>query len=399
LGLGRVISILGHLRGYPFWPYLRKHRRHYLLGLTSLIIVDAINVALPLVVRDAIDAIAPKNLRGVLYAALAYLILMLVQAVGRYLWRLYLIGTSHIIAKSLRLELYDHLQHLPLKYYQRVRTGDLMSRATNDIESIRMAVGPGILVTVDALLVFVMIIPVMFLMSVKLSLLALAFYPLVPLITLRLGNRIDALFESLQVKMSNLSAYAQETFGAVRLIKSLVLESRAEERFRELSKSYEVQGVELARYQAIFSPALALLTNLGTFLILFIGGVDVINGAITVGTFIAFQRFVVQLSWPMEAIGWAVTMNKEGYAAQRRLSEIIEAPQVKEIAADKKFVPLDDHALLTLKDLSYSYPQENGGQGFRLEVGAAILREGQKVGIVGPVGRGKTTRFNLSLRV
>jgi ATP-binding cassette, subfamily B, multidrug efflux pump len=339
---------------------------------------------------------------AVMWAAVLYMLLMILQAGGRYLWRRYLIGTSHLIASDLRLNLYSHLQKLPLRYYQKVRTGDLMSRATNDIESIRMAIGPGILVTVDALLVFGMIVPVMFWLSWKLSLLAFAFYPFVPWITIRLGNRIDNLFEGLQTKMSNLGAYAQETFGAVRLIKSLVLETKAEERFRELSRKYEVEGIEMARYQAIFSPTLALLTNLGTFLILLLGGMDVIKGALTLGTFVAFQRFVVQLSWPMEAIGWAVTMNKEGMAAHRRLNEILHAPQVQStLFSEPASMSMGfGLPLLSVRDLQYTY--DGAGEGMRnfsLSVASLELKEGTKIGIVGPVGSGKSTLFNLILRL
>ena len=163
----------------------------------------------------------------------------------------------------------------------------------------------------------ILIIPPMLLLSPKLSLLAFAFYPLVPWITKRIGTKIDLIFEELQKKMSGLSSYTQESFSGVRLIRSLVLESETCREFRKLSEKYREQGINLAGWESIFSPSLGLLTNAGTFLILWLGGIDVIHGAITVGTFVAFQRFVVQLSWPMEAIGWAVTMHREGFEIGR----------------------------------------------------------------------------------
>lgn len=380
---------------YPFWGLLRAHPRAYGWGLASLIFVDAINVALPLVVRMAIDALPGKDLRGLWIAGGLYFGLMAAQAVGRYAWRVFLIGTSHKIARSLRLDLYRHLQKLPLNYYQRVRTGDLMSRATNDIESIRMAVGPGVLVTVDAILMFVLIVPLMIWLSPKLALLAFAFYPLVPWLTMKLGNRIDVLYEQLQVKMSNMGAFIQESFAAIRLIKSLVLESRVQNRFLALSEGYRLEGVQQARYQAGFTPLLGFLTNLGTFLILLLGGWDVMEGAITVGTFIAFQRFVVQLSWPMEAIGWAVTMNREGIAANRRLKEIMQSPQVESVRVPTP--PVEAAApLLEIRDLKYRYVEEGH---FRLSLKDLKIERGKKVGLVGPVGSGKTTLFNLLLRL
>jgi ATP-binding cassette, subfamily B, multidrug efflux pump len=387
--------MLKGLTQYPFIPEIRRYRRRYIIGLVSLVSVDLINVLLPLAVREAVDAFGPRNFHRVVWAGVLYFVLMAVQAWGRYLWRMYLIGSSHLIAQHLRLRLYDHLQRLPLNYYQKVRAGDLMSRATNDIESVRMAVGPGILVTVDAALMFLFIIPVMFYLSPKLAALAFAFYPLVPWITARLGDKIDELFESLQVKMSKMSAYAQESFGAIRLIKSLVQERRVYERFKALSRDYEAEGLKLNRYQAIFSPSLTLLTNFGTFLILLMGGMDVMHGIITVGTFVAFQRFVVQLSWPMEAIGWAVTMNKEGVAAYRRLNEILTASEVNSTLPGDSY-PFSVQRLLNVQDLKYRY---DGLEGFSLDLTGLTLERGQKIGIVGPVGSGKTTFFNLLLRL
>lgn len=395
-------GLIRRILAYPFWKFVWEHRRRYAVGMLSLVLVDAINVALPLVVKEGIDALVPRNAPRVVWAGVLYFVLMAVQAIGRYLWRMYLIGTSHLIAKGLRNDLYAHLQRLPLGYYQRTRAGDLMSRATNDVESIRMAVGPGILVTADAILMFAMIIPVMFSLSFKLSVLAFCFYPAVPWLTARLGDRIDVLFESLQEKMSALGAYAQETFGGIRLVKSLVLESRVHARFLEMSGLYEKEGVKLAGYQALFTPALGLLTNLGTFLILLLGGRDVMMGAISIGTFVAFQRFVVQLSWPMEAIGWTVTMHREGVAAYRRLTEILSIPPVVSVRGEAP-AAADGNGLdasLHVTRLSFQYPMLAGEMGaFRLELDDLVLRRGQKVGIVGPVASGKTTFFNLVLRI
>lgn len=372
------------------WALLKPYQRPYWLGVITLCFVDLINVLLPLVIKESVDALPEKNLKRILWMAGIYLFLMCLQSWGRYLWRIYLIGTSHRVASDLRLNLYSHLQRLPLKYYHSVRTGDLMSRATNDIESVRMAVGPGILVSLDALVMFLFIVPVMFWQSVKLSLLAFAFYPLVPWITAYLGKRIDRLFESTQTKLSALSAVAQEAFSGIRLIKSLVLEKRLEDRFAELSLELKAESFKLSRYEAGFSPLLSLLTNFGTLLILFLGGKDVIDGVITVGTFVAFQRFVVQLSWPMEAIGWAVTMTREGGAAFRRLKEVENVEKVKDTffeAPRKTPAPL-----LEIRSLKMT-------SGFPISLESLTIEEGKKIGLVGQVGSGKTVLFNLITRL
>ena len=365
--------------------------------MAALILVDGINVGLPLMVREAIDGIPEKNVPRVLWAGAGFLFLMVCQAALRYVWRIYIMGTSHTIARGLRLDLYNHLQNLPLARYQTIRTGDLMSRATNDIQAIREAVGPGVLIAVDAIVSFLIFIPVMLYLSVKLTVLALLFAPLIPWITARLGDRIDRLFESLQVKMSNIGAFTQETFGGIRLIKSLVLENRVRQRFLDLSQDYQDEGIRMASYEARFTPSLTVLTHLGTFMILIIGGVDVIQGAITVGTFVAFQRFVVQLSWPMEAIGWAVTMSREGVAAHRRLQQILGIPQVTSVrtpAVERKEAPL-----LEVNNLRYAYEPNGDGDHFRLKLPQLQVHQGQKIGVVGPVGAGKSTLFNLIVRL
>jgi ATP-binding cassette, subfamily B, multidrug efflux pump len=395
----RDLKLMKAVRSYPFWGYIKQYPRQYILGIGTLAAVDLINVLLPLLVKLAIDAIGPKNIKQVIWASVGYFILMIAQSYGRYLWRIYLMGTSHFVARDLRLGLYRHLQKLPLEYHQRVSTGDLMSRATNDIESVRMALGPGILVTADAILMLILIIPPMLFLSVKLSLLAFAFYPLVPWITKKMGTQIDVLFEGMQQKMSNLSAYAQESFSGVRLIRSLVLENETCRRFQSLSEDYKRQGFKLAKWEAFFSPSLGLLTNLGTFLILVLGGFDVLSGAITVGTFVAFQRFVVQLSWPMEAMGWAVTMHREGFAAQRRIDEVFKVPEVRQVIASSFQPSKAEEPFIEIKKLEFHYPDWSREHDFSLHLSDLKIQKGQKIGVVGRVGSGKTTLLNLWLRM
>ena len=386
------------MREYPFWDYIQQHSKRYALGLATLAAVDVINVSLPLLVKVAIDAIPVKDARKLIWASVGYLTLMVLQSYGRYLWRIYLMGTSHLVASEVRTKLYRHLQKLPLEYHQRMSSGDLMSRTSNDVESVRMALGPGILVTADAILMLVLIIPPMLYLSVKLSLLAFAFYPLVPWITKKIGTRIDHLFEELQKKMSGLSSFAQESFQGVRLIRAMVLEAETLQKFRSLSQSYQEQGFKLANWEAFFSPSLGLLTNLGTFLILLLGGFDVLSGAITVGTFVAFQRFVVQLSWPMEAIGWAVTMHREGFAAQRRIHDVLNQSEANPVLSNASS-PIKSSKILEVKKLAFHYSDWTREHSFRLKLENLKIDPGQKIGLVGRVGSGKSTFLNLWLRL
>jgi len=390
------LSLKKKVQDYPFSRFLVKYRKPYLWGFGWLVIVDFLNVVQPLLVKKAMDALVPGGLSTVLWTAVAYVGVMTFQSVGRYWWRVYLIGTANFVACDLRRELYEHLQKIPLLKYQKHRTGDLMSRATNDIESIRMALGPGILVALDAVIMFVMLVPAMVWLSWKLTLLTFAFYPLVPWLTAKIGNRVDENFEKMQSRLSAMSAYAQETFSGIRLIKALVLENHSQKKFRELSESFVTDGRTLARYESVFSPSLGLITQMGTFFILLVGGKDVISGAITVGTFIAFQRFVVQLSWPMEAIGWSVTMTREAKAAERRIGQILDEPGVRE--RYPAILDKSSHYELEISQLHFSF--ENGASHhFSLDLDGLTIPQGKKIGLVGAVGSGKTTLFQLLHRL
>ncbi len=393
------VNLFQRIREYPFWCYIKQYPKRYILGLLTLGAVDLVNVSLPLFVKYAIDAIGPKNIKQLVWASVGYLLLMIIQSYGRYLWRIYLMGTSHLVARDVRLNMYRHLQKLPIEYHQKIAAGDLMSRATNDIESVRMALGPGILVTADAVLMLILIIPPMLFLSIKLSLFAFAFYPLVPWITKKIGAKIDGLFEELQKKMAALSGFAQESFSGVRLIRSLVLENETCQRFRDLSLSYREQGFTLARWEAFFSPTLGLLTNLGTFLIMLWGGWDVLSGAITVGTFIAFQRFVVQLSWPMEAIGWAVTLHREGFAAQRRIEEVLKASEISTVTSEVSATSIFKENILEIKKLEFHFKNWSRLNPFQLKIENLRVNRGQKIGLVGRVAAGKTTFLNLWMRM
>ncbi len=383
------------LKQLPFLEYLKPHKAAYGLGLLALIMVDAINVALPICLKLGIDAIVAKSYSQILYAGVGFFTLMTVQAWGRYWWRILLIGTSYEVSKKLRLDLYSHLQKLGSSELQKLRSGDLMSRATNDVESVRMAVGPGILVTADTVILFLLITPAMFWLSPKLSLFAFAFLPVVPWLTKVLGQKIDDLFENLQTKMSRMSAFVQEVLGASRLIKGAVLEPAVNKRFHQLAEDYRLTANQQARFQSMLSPTLGLFNGLGTLLILFFGGRDVFTGALSLGTFVAFQRFMFQLSWPMEAIGWAVTMSREGRAAHRRLTSLFSIKPVQSVYFPATPVT-PSQPTLQIHNLHFKYPENSH---FNLSVSNLILKPHQKIGIVGPIGAGKTTLFNLIQRL
>lgn len=378
--------------------YLRQYRRDYSIGLGTLFLVDVINVVLPLTIKWSIDALGARDTSLILVAGLSYLALTFLQSGGRYAWRVYIFGSSYAAANSIRAGLFDKLTTLENRVLSQTRSGDLMSRATNDVDAIRTALGPGIMIAADSVMLLGLMIPTMLFLSWKLTLFSLAFVPVVPWITAKLGIRIETIFEEAQRRMSRMSGYVQESFSGVRLIKSLAIESTVEHRFAAMSGLYRDKAAQLAATEATLSPVLGMLTSVGTFAILLVGGYDVIAGTMTVGAFIAFQRYIVQLAWPMQAIGWAVTMMREGRAAQRRIDDILEKPSaVSSYAKALDRPPSQPAALLEVHDLAF----ELGGnvRGFRLAVDHLTLSAHQKVGIAGPVGSGKSIFFNLLMRI
>lgn len=387
-------------RGYVFWPLLRPHKKQYLIGLSALFFTDFVNIVLPLVIKAGVDAIEARLPRPLFWAAAGYFLLMLVQSSGRYAWRVYLIGTSFRVATDLRTKLLAHLLKLPARTLATQQSGDVLSRLTQDVDTVRTAVGPGILVSADAVLMLLLILPPMLWLSPKLTILALAFLPIVPFLSWWLGRKVEHQFELLEEKLARMGNVAQEALGSVRFLKAWLLESHAKRRFEEASAIYEKEGVRLAKYEAPFGPALGLLTNLGTLLLLFYGGREVFYGTISLGTFVAFQRYVVQLSWPMEAIGWMVTMHREGVAAHRRLEDVEKLP---EELATGTFVPTKGKGVghgrpaVEIRHLKFDFGEKTAG--FSLELEGLRLERGARVALVGPVGSGKTTVLRLLERL
>ncbi len=420
-GNGRSTS--SHGRRYTALALLWNFRRPYLYGVIALVIVDLVNVGLPLIIKAALDDIQKSNFPSVMWAALFYLGLMITQAVGRYIWRKYLFSTSFLLAQKLRTDLFATCEALPMREYQHLRTGDLMARATNDIEAVRIFLSVGLLICCDTILVFLFTIPAMAFLSLKLMIASLIFFPIAPLFTKLVGDKIDTFFEKLQIKMSQMSTFSQESFLSIRFIQSLVLERAVAKKFMVLSDTYRKMGISLALSQSSLTPVLSLLTFGGIFVTLLVGSKDVVTGVITVGTVVAFHRFIMQLAWPMEALGWMTSILKEGQAAMRRLNQIFdlaEAPPslltIQHSAepsppTKKSTFALCIHSLnitpygpYDIRDSHFSFSEETDipyrtTSDFTLSLPDAEIKSGKKIGLIGEIGSGKTTLFYLLLRL
>lgn len=383
--------------------HARRHWRTYVLGVLALALVDAIDgIAVPWLQGAAFanlerepDARISTLLIGVAFAAAA-----LVQLGMRYAWRHYFIRTADRIGGEVRASLFRRLQALPLAYYDRARTGDLMSRMTNDMNDVRTATGSGFLLAADAALYLLFVVPQLLWISPRLSMFALLFVPLV-LVLVRWGARVvHARSTVVQERIAALSARLQESFAGARVVKASGIEPEEQRRFEALARDYQGAQVHLARFQAGYGPSLGLVFDLANVLVLALGAREVMNDRLTLAELVVYTRAFDKVVWPMMAVGMVTGMLQRGAAAQARIDEVLaEAPDP---AAPPP--PLPDGAgrltgAVSVRGLTYRYPGSDPASPPVLDDVSFDAPAGAMVGVVGPVGAGKSTLLSLIARL
>ena len=380
---------------YALRPYLLKHKNRIAAGIGFIILTNIFSAAGPKVLGFAIDGVRNGVSAGVLgmYAGLIILITA-IQGVFRYQMRMTLIGFSRIAEYDMRNDIFAHLQKLPSRYYDHNKTGDLMARLTNDMNAVRMVLGPGIMYTLNTLILFVIVISLMLWVNPKLSLLALVPFPFLSLLVTRFGKLIYHRFESVQEQFSTITAKAQENIAGVRVIKAFTREAQEIKDFKNLNLESVDRNRHLIRIWSLFFPVMALLGGAGTAIVLWIGGKQVIDGVITLGDFVAFNTYLVLLIWPVISLGWVINVFQRGAASMGRIVELLEAPaaengeQVAPPATDFK----GDIRIVNLT-FSYAPGQEPVLKDINIHIPA-----GSSAAIVGPTGSGKSTLVNLLSR-
>ena len=307
--------------------YALRYRRDFLLGLGCVVVTTAIALAAPMVLRYAIDDLT----RGVTRAKLAAYgaLLLAIGLVGgyfRFLMRRILIGASRDIEYDMRNDFFAHLETLPLSYFQTHRTGDLMSRATNDLGAVRMMIGPSVMYSANTLLAFVVALILMASIDARLTLLSLIPLPFVSISVKYFGSAIHRRFEQIQAQLSDLSAVAQESLSGVRVVRAYRQERAELERFRRSNEEYLQRNRRLIVVQGFFFPSMSFLLGLSALMVVWVGSREVIGGRITLGQFVAFNSYLTMLSWPMIAFGWVTNMLQRGMASWKRMLEVLDAP-------------------------------------------------------------------------
>jgi ATP-binding cassette subfamily B multidrug efflux pump len=376
-------------------PYVVRYRRKFVLGLACVVVTRSVALAGPTVLGRAIDDLTQGVTRGKLagYGALL-LAIGLLGGLFQFLARRILIGASRDIEYDMRNDFFAHLQRLPLAYFQAHRTGDLMSRATNDLNAVRMMIGPSIMYSANTLLTFAVALSVMIKIDGRLALWSLIPLPFVSISVKLFGTAIHKRFEQIQAQLSEVSAVAQEALSGVRVVRAYRQEEAELERFRVSIDEYLRRNRRLIVLQGFFFPSMGFFLGLGALVVVWLGSREVIAGRITLGQFVAFNSYLTMLSWPMIAFGWVTNMLQRGMASWKRMLEILDTTPT---IADGRFQTADSFQIrgaIEFRDLVFSY-----GDTPVLKHVSATIEAGQTVALVGVTGSGKSTLISLLARL
>jgi ATP-binding cassette subfamily B protein len=379
-------------------PYVNRYRRAFLLGLVCVFSTSAFQLMGPWVLKCAVDDLnrAVTQRKLLLYAGLLVGV-SLMRGLFLFLMRRIIIGASRDIEYDIRNDVFARLEQQPLAYYQERRTGDLMSRATNDLNAVRLMIGPAVMYTTNTVLVFVVAIILMLAIDVRLTLVAMTALPFVSIAVRYFGGAIHKRFEAIQAQLSEVSAVVQEALAGVRVVRAYRQEEHESERFRVANQEYLRRNRVLIRLQGAFYPSMKFFLGVGSLLVLWMGSRDVIAGKITLGEFVAFNGYLVMLAWPMIAFGWVTNILQRGFASWKRMLEVIDHPPAisdATVTAAGRAASID--AAIEIRHLTFTYPNTDTPV---LNDVSLRIEPGQTVAFVGGTGAGKSTLISLLPRL
>ncbi len=373
------------------WPYLRRYRRGLSMGMAALVLKDVFGAAIPLTIKYGIDAVTGGGPLSHLYWYCAALLgLTAMKGYFMYQMRVILVGISREVEYDLRGDLFWKLTTLDGRFFHRYRTGDLMARATSDINAVRMMLGPALMYWVENVLTFVLAVGVMLWVDWRLTLWALAPAPLISVAVMFFGQRIHYRSQRIQKLVSDISSRVQENFSGVRVVRAYVQEEAEVAHFEELNRGFVSENIHMARLSSMFMPALQAMVGLTFLAVLWAGGLRLLAGEITLGSFVMFNTFMGLLVWPLIAFGWVVNLTQRGRVSLERLREILDAEP--SIAAPAAEMPMG--AGIEFDGVRVAFEGREALAGIDLKVA-----EGETVAVVGRTGSGKTTLVHLAPRM
>jgi len=392
--------------------YLLKYKWHLIWGFVFVLISNAFQILPGLFVRYSIDLVVDNirvyrafdgsNVqsdffqifaRGILIYAILILLMALLRGVFLYFVRQTLIVMSRLVEYDLKNEIFEHYQLLPVSFYRRNNTGDLMNRISEDVGRVRMYLGPSIMYGLQLISLFAMIVPVMFHVSPKLTMYSLLPLPLLSIAIFYVNNIIEHRSEEIQKSQSRLSTFVQEAFSGIRVLKSFTRENESVQNFSKESEEYKLQSIKLTKVEALFYPIVLGLVGLSIILTVYSGSVEVINGSLTIGNIAEFIIYVNILTWPVTLLGWTSSQVKRAEASQKRINEFLKA--TTDIVSDKK-LEREIAGKVEFKNVYFTYPDT----GIRALKNISFrIDPGESLAIIGTTGSGKSTVANLVSRL
>ncbi len=377
--------------------FVKRHKAKYIFGIIFVLVVDVLQMVLPRIIGQITDDMQNRTINKAMLLSYAGLILLvaLLTMTFRYLYRIYIIGTEKKLEYELRKKLFDHMLTLSSKYYNTHKTGDLMAHATNDINAVRMAAGMGVLLLVDTVFLTISVIIIMLAtIDIRLTLIALSPLPLIAIFSMVFGKFIHKRFTQVQEAFSGLTERVQESLSGIRVVKAFVQERPVLEQFNAASQKSLEKNMRLARLWGIMFPLGQMVATLSYIIAFSYGGIQVINGHISLGEFIAFNTYLGLLIWPMMSFGWIMNIVQRGSASLDRINVILTAiPDIK----DNDPLPIGSiEGHIEFENVSFSY---NKKQEPVLKDININLEPGRTLAIIGETGSGKTSLVNLILRL
>lgn len=392
--------------------YLLKYKWHLILGTIFVIISNVFQIIPAQLVRHSIDLVI-DNIRiyqsltgldlqesffkvfafGILIYAGLILVMALLRGIFLYFVRQTIIVMSRHVEYDLKNEIFEHYQSLPLSFYRRNNTGDLMNRISEDVSRVRMYLGPAIMYGLTLVTLFFMLIPIMFAINAKLTWYALSPLPLLSLSIFLVNTRMERQSEAIQKSQSRLSTFVQEAFSGIRVLKSFNREQESISKFSSESEQYKKQSMKLTKVQSLFFPIMNGLIGLSTILTVYAGSTEVINGNLTLGNIAEFIIYVNLLTWPVTSLGWTTSLVQRAEASQKRINEFLNTKT--NIFSEKELVR-EVRGKIEFKNVSFIYP-DTGIKALK-NISFAV-NPGESLAIIGTTGSGKSTISNLISRL
>ena len=391
-----------------FIPYLLAYRWEISIGIIALLATDLIGLAIPWILKNFIDLLPQKPSGSELmwYAGLLFLAAV-GQGVSRFGWRKYLFGPSRKIEVDILNKLFQHLQSLDKTFFQNQKVGDLMSRATNDLRAVKDFLGLGLLVVLDAVVVIITAVALMITINPRLTMYALLPLPILSILFFGFIRTIGARHTAIQENLAKITSMVQENLAGIRVLHAFVQEEHEKNRFEELNREHISRNMRLAKLFGMFTPSLVLTAGIAGLITLWVGGKEVIadqlaiqsgavvENAFTIGSFVAFNGYLLMLSWPMMAIGYVTNLSQKGLAAMDRIQEIFDSrSSLTEATSSGSSKPIEGG--IEFKNLTFKYPGEDNPT---LEDISLKIEPGSTVALIGMIGSGKSSFAQLIPRI